>query len=551
MITVTPVAALYLYLDWRAEKRWSESVAMLKREGETLSLMDLMPPRLPESENFAALPELRGINIIEEGDDKKGASGAKRQALLDLMSGLEKITPRMYQGITLGRSPDWSEIMAELKTASFITDLPPMGKETEAFKFAIETRNPLLKVLSEASSSYQDAEWVPAMRDQILPKHLAALHVPHYNAIKMTCQALNLHAIAAAESGKASAALDDYRTISLLSKALVREPLMTGHLLSLLNNRNGLEIVWCLLKQRRLQESGLADLHAVLSTFRPEQSFQLGLRGELITGVNNLDALATDPDGNGLYALAGMNVKNGDIRSWIGRAVPDSFFTESRAAFVELHMDHFMLPMKRGGTWDVVRQKDTLFEALGRGGLYDPPFERFLARLFLPLFITAAERTLHVEAMRQQAIVACALERFLIANGRYPEHLDELVPQFLASVPLDPVDQLPLRYRQGDSGRYRIWCVGMDGVDNDGQVNLGPGDNPESILSKPHYQGDWTWQYDPVPHLPTPSRLSPPLGGLPQGDWTWQYDPAPQLQIPSGLSPPLGGLPPPSEPLGN
>jgi hypothetical protein len=117
--------------------------------------------------------------------------------------------------------------------------------------------------------------------------------------------------------------------------------------------------------------------------------------------------------------------------------------------------------------------------------------------------------------MRRQAIVACALERFFITNGRYLERLEALVPQFLVSVPLDPVDQMPLRYNLAGSGRYRIWCIGMDGLDNDGQVNPGPGDNPASILSKPEYQGDWTWQYVPIPQLPTTSRPPTPSGGLP------------------------------------
>ena len=517
MIVFSLVSSVYVYLDWKAEKRWAAVQAMVKREGETLNLTDLMPPRLPEAENYAAIPELRGINIVEDGDDKKGASAAKRQALLDLVSGLEKIPPKMHQGSLLGRPPDWPRLMAELESASYITDLPPAGKEAEVFKQTLDTKKPLLKVLAESSRRYQQAEWVPALREQTLPKHLVELKVPHYNAVQMTGRALTLHAIAAAESGDARAALDDYRAICLLTKALDREPLIIGQLVSLVSNRYGFEVVWGLLRLRELQEPELASLQTLLASYEPEKSYLLSLRWELITGLSSLDALATDPTGLGLLSLSGATGKKGGFRSWVGRAVPKSFFTESGSSLVELQMTHLIRPMKSHGSWAVFQQQEAMSTDLGRS-TFDPPFDYFLARFLLPTLVFVAQRTLHIEAIRRQSIVACALERYFIKQGRYPERLEELVPQFLSSVPLDPVDSLPLRYQKTDAGRYRIWCVGMDGVDDEGQVNPDPGDNPAAILTNPQYLGDWTWQYVPVelpPAVPAPAPKGPGLPPLP------------------------------------
>jgi hypothetical protein len=377
------VSSIYLYLDWRAEKRWTEVAAMHKREGETLTLTDLMPPSLPEAENYAALPELRGINVVEDGDEKKGVSGARRQALLDLVNGLQVSSPKMYQGSTLGRSPDWPRIMAGLKTAHFITNLPPAGKEAEVCKVAIETGKPLLRVLVESSRSFQDAEWVPALRDQTLPKPLA-LPVAHYNAVLMACRALTLHAVAAVESGDIKAALDGCRTIFILNKAMDREPTLIGHWVSLMNNQYGFEIVWSLLRQRRLQESDLTSLQTLLATYQPEESYMQSLRGGLIAGLSLLDALAADPTGLGLFNFAGATAKRGDLRALIGLSVPDSFYTQSGATLIELHMTHFIRPMKTSGIWSVVEQQNALNVALGGDRLFDPPFDHFVARRFLP-----------------------------------------------------------------------------------------------------------------------------------------------------------------------
>jgi hypothetical protein len=63
---------------------------------------------------------------------------------------------------------------------------------------------------------------------------------------------------------------------------------------------------------------------------------------------------------------------------------------------------------------------------------------------------------------------AIASERFRLARGRLPENLNELVPQFLSAVPLDPFDDLPLRYHRLAKG-YVIYSVGPDGHDDGGR----------------------------------------------------------------------------------
>lgn len=66
-----------------------------------------------------------------------------------------------------------------------------------------------------------------------------------------------------------------------------------------------------------------------------------------------------------------------------------------------------------------------------------------------------------------------ALERCRLAHGRYPEKLDELVPEFLPGVPEDPYSAQGFVYKRGDDpaakGSYTLYSVGDDGEDNGGQ----------------------------------------------------------------------------------
>jgi hypothetical protein len=98
-----------------------------------------------------------------------------------------------------------------------------------------------------------------------------------------------------------------------------------------------------------------------------------------------------------------------------------------------------------------------------------------------------------IEARTRQALAAIALERFYLKHARYPAALQELVPEFAAAVSLDPWDGKELRYRMTAGGRYTLWCVGMDGKDDGGQMNK----NGVAMRSRT-YLGDWTWQYEPV-----------------------------------------------------
>jgi len=66
------------------------------------------------------------------------------------------------------------------------------------------------------------------------------------------------------------------------------------------------------------------------------------------------------------------------------------------------------------------------------------------------------------------ARTAVAIERFRHAQGRLPNHLDELASKFIAAVPTDPFDGQPLRYHLLEKG-YVIYSVGADGQDDGGR----------------------------------------------------------------------------------
>lgn len=68
------------------------------------------------------------------------------------------------------------------------------------------------------------------------------------------------------------------------------------------------------------------------------------------------------------------------------------------------------------------------------------------------------------------AAVELALEAFHQDHGTWPDALNELVPRYLATLPLDPFDSQshPLRYRRTPTG-YCLYSIGPDGRDDAGR----------------------------------------------------------------------------------
>jgi hypothetical protein len=110
-----------------------------------------------------------------------------------------------------------------------------------------------------------------------------------------------------------------------------------------------------------------------------------------------------------------------------------------------------------------------------------------MASFLMPEVAAASRRTAMTQSGLDQAIVACALERYRLTRAELPGRLEELVPALLVSVPLDVVDGQPLRYRPSGTDKFMLWSVGWNQTDDAGQVVLDGKRQQDD-------QGDWVWQ---------------------------------------------------------
>jgi hypothetical protein len=109
-----------------------------------------------------------------------------------------------------------------------------------------------------------------------------------------------------------------------------------------------------------------------------------------------------------------------------------------------------------------------------------------IAKIFLSALRNVPAKPAAAQTAAEQAALACALERYRLANGQFPETLESLSPKFIARAPNDVFTGQPCKYRRTDDGQFILYSVGWNEKD-DGGV---PG---KHLFDQA--QGDWVWSY--------------------------------------------------------
>lgn len=106
---------------------------------------------------------------------------------------------------------------------------------------------------------------------------------------------------------------------------------------------------------------------------------------------------------------------------------------------------------------------------------------RILLRIFMPAFSRIITLDLRNIAKLRTARAAIAIQRYRLATGKLPETLEDVVPDYLKTVPIDPFDGKELRYKRLEAG-FVVYSIGED-LSDDGGTEM-PKDSKERRNSK-------------------------------------------------------------------
>ena len=93
-----------------------------------------------------------------------------------------------------------------------------------------------------------------------------------------------------------------------------------------------------------------------------------------------------------------------------------------------------------------------------------------LAGMLLPALDKAQSKAVRSQVEITLTQTSIDLERYYLRQGHYPERLENLVPGWRDSVPVDPMTQEPLFYKSLSQGMgFELYSVGLNGEDDGGR----------------------------------------------------------------------------------
>lgn len=506
----TLIALFYAEEDWRGHRAWNLERRQLEAQGTPVDLKSIVPKPVPDEQNFAMTPLLAPLFDFLPGTQQTRDTNAVNR--LRNPPPRYKAASDSIKGDTQ-HDGDWSRGLAiDLKAWArgydpAASDAAGTASETRAAAAravlaGLQEWGPMLEELRAAAQR-------PYSRFNIRydEENTAGILLPHLAVLKRFVQVLCLRCCAELAAGQTNQALADLALAFRVTDAVKDEPILISVLVRMSEIRLLiLQPIWEGMLAQQWSDDQLKELQQKLSTFDFLQEARNGFQDDR-AGIGNavIDFVRKGPAKRaemvGLLDSFSDGTIGGPLASLALGIIPSGWFYDEQVQYNRIY-DRCVLPLidlsNRQVSPELASQKQAEVDQLcGGGPLRLVREHRLFARLIIPAVSSSVSKAARTQSDVDLAGAACALERFRLANGQYPEKLDQLVPTFLAKVPKDVIDGKTLRYERKDN-RFLLYSIGWNAKDDGGEFPPKTQSNAEKLRgpgpteSEP---GDWVWKY--------------------------------------------------------
>ncbi len=461
LAALTTLGALFFAEeDWRGSRAWSHYKREMEAKGERFDAARLIPPKIGDGQNLAMIPfftKAEGIMLPES--------------------------------VTLPRRPAWHYgVAADLTNWAEAFGSPGTNTVQAATTVlgALKRDNPLLTELETARrrpSCRFDIDYENWWNDT----NVQAATFEQFAQVKKFFRVMSLRAQAELVSGQSDQALDDIDLMFRVNGGLRDEPLFISQLVGYATIEVLLRPIAQGLAEHRWSDTQLRVLQERLQRTDLLASTRLAVEGER--------AFCANPFFNGVPFKP---------RGWdrmeqlnFNRAIQETVLPriDWAARQIDPRLNHSC---------------DVAVANLSQNAFFH---HRIFAAMTLPAYELLGLRTGSAQTDVDEVRVACALERYRLAEGNYPESLAALAPRFATILPRDLMDGQPLGYRRNDEGQFILYSVGWNQADDGGKIAT----NRDGSQDKS--RGDWVFEYPTRRQLKTevlrarekPSRIHIPV----------------------------------------
>lgn len=483
------VASYYSIVSARGRKQWDETQTELARRGLTTDFAKLVPPEIPDEENCFT-PVLQKY-LEEPGKDP---TRKRWREITECAPSGSPDSLRKRSGVP-GPPTDllaWAEYLKIPDTKSLTEELA-----AEQILATLEPSNVALESLLGSLH-------LPSGRVPINYTHrpLVSLPLEGLNFLSNLSRIAQLRARVHLAAGATDLAAREIQVILRIAGMQQDVPAMLGGLAGGASMLQALDVLREGSALGKWNEAQLSQFIVLLERMDSVRRVRKTSEGELCYFMETLDDYLSGTRKERAEMVVGNigNPRTAATLSLLSDAAPSGWWDESKAMAANFLLrelvDRLHPAATTGPRIDLPPEAEVYLASLPRSP------GSVLPRLSIPSWVMVFERSVVLAAYERMAVVACGLERYKLANGRYPDALSELAPQFLETVPNDSLTGAPFPYRPVDYGKaFELYSIGGDGVDDGGRYAGEPG-RPEVDVR----EGDIPW-----PRL-LPSRVD---GGEP------------------------------------
>ena len=485
-ILATLIAILYAEEDWRGKRAWQNYKREWEAKGEKFDWQAFVPPPVPDEQNFFSAPI---VASALNGKQNTGTLGPRDTNIVNRMDFI----------IYRGDSENWPPNGGNWQKGK-LTDLKqwqryfrnfaetPEGK-TNGFPVAPQLQTPAADVLlalsgfDAAIEELRQACQRPYARlpfDYESGFNATGELLPYLANMKRCAQLFQLRILAELDNGQSEQALDDVKLLLHVNDSIRNSPFLISHLVRLAIASMELQPIWEGLAEHKWSDEQLVALDAELAKLDFLADYAFAMRGERAFAIASFESQR--------HTREIISYRDDRIVTNKLTFMPSAYFYQNELAFARM-CQQWILPLVDMEACvvspDGLRHADQAVRAEMKH--YSPYKVQVL--ITLPVLDAAVKKFAFAQASVDLARVACALERYRLAHGLYPESLDALAPQFIGKLPHDIINGQPLHYRRTDDGQFILYSVGWNETDDGGEVAFTKGGSVD------REKGDWVWQY--------------------------------------------------------
>ncbi|MCF7708823.1 MAG: hypothetical protein K9N52_07995 [Verrucomicrobia bacterium] len=470
---VTMIFLFYLVENIRGYIAWRNCKARLEEKGISLSLESVIPPKVPDSDNFAEIPLLKPLF--------SKTNVPNRLFNISLIGNTSFPKHEKLFSWQKGRYADLEALYTLYSTNQEFNVPETIRSPSEGVLAVLEKYNNIIEQLKKGSNR-------PYARFNINYEDNINASLSHLSVLHNVIDIITTKSIAELRTDDIDNAYNDVLLSIYIAQSFNNEPIIISQILSVSCETKILQAIWEGIWLNKWSIKQLNILYKTLNEVNYINTLQTAYHGELIIAIEAINDIKTNK--RNIYRIYDngnlSHITYGDlVIGYMFKYIPDGWYEQNKTYLADIYSRYILNNMNK----NVIKNPNeivSISEELETYKQNRSPYNILANQFINPIdniYIRIAQGQSYINITK----AACVLEIYKIENGQYPEELNSLVPKYIDQLPIDIIGGQPLKYKLIGDDRYNLYSVGWNGVDDGGVIVYMDEDNID------RRKGDWVW----------------------------------------------------------